>query len=112
MRRPGTSSHEHRHPGRPHPSPILSDFAAAEFASVFATLDTWAARATHRAETTPADVAAAGAFLRRLDLPLRTPDALNIAIAQRLGAVIGTFDAKMAAAACTLGLTTSRMVRA
>lgn len=107
-----------------HPQPlILSDFAAAEFASAlarrvrtaeltaaearsaFTTLDLWAARATQRAETTALDVATAGAFLRRLDLPLRTPDALNIAIAHRLGATLATFDTKTAAAAHALGLT-------
>ncbi|MBW4092806.1 MAG: type II toxin-antitoxin system VapC family toxin [Proteobacteria bacterium] len=104
------------------PSLVVSDFAAAEFASAlarrvrtedlteaearsaFTTLDTWAARATQRAETTPADVAAAGAYLRRLDLTLRTPDALNIAIAQRVGADVATFDTKMAVAARALGL--------
>jgi hypothetical protein len=44
-----------------------------------------------------------GAALRRLDLTLRTPDALNIAIAQRVGATLATFDAKMADAARALG---------
>jgi predicted nucleic acid-binding protein len=42
--------------------------------------------------------------LRRLDLTLRTPDALNIAIAQRAGAAMATFDARMAEAAQALGL--------
>jgi predicted nucleic acid-binding protein len=83
---------------------IVSDFAAAEFASViarhvrtrditpnnariaFSTFDAWTARATQRTENKAADVAAAEAFLRRLDLTLRTPDAVNIAIAQRIGA--------------------------
>jgi uncharacterized protein len=78
---------------------IVSDFAAAEFASAmarrvrtggitpdearlaFSTFDAWAARATRREQTKAADVSAAEAFLRRLDLNLRTPDALNIAIA-------------------------------
>ena len=100
---------------------VLSDFAAAEFASAlarrvrtgdliaaearsaFTTLDLWAARATTRVETIALDVATAGAFLRRLDVTLRTPDALNIAIAQRLGARLATFDAKMAAAWRALG---------
>ncbi len=100
---------------------VLSDFAAAEFASAlarrvrsgeiavedaraaFATLDTWAARTTQRVETTAADVKAAEAALRRLDLTLRTPDALNIAIAQRVDAVLATFDGKMASSARTLG---------
>ncbi len=100
---------------------VLSDFAAAEFASAvarrvrsgeiavedaraaFSALDTWAARTTQRVETTAADVKAAEAALRRLDLTLRTPDALNIAIAQRAGATLATFDTKMADAARALG---------
>lgn len=100
---------------------IVSDFAAAEFASavarrvrmgtlppgdaraIFATFDAWTERATGRAETGPADVAAATAYLRRLDLGLRTPDALNIAIAERVGADLMTFDDKMAAGARALG---------
>jgi predicted nucleic acid-binding protein len=70
------------------PIAIVSDFAAAEFASAiaryvrmrsiksedayrtFASFDAWIARATTRALTTSADVASAAAFLRRLDLPL------------------------------------------
>jgi predicted nucleic acid-binding protein len=81
------------------PVMVVSDFAAAEFASaiaryvrarriksdearrLFSAFDAWTARAAERALTTSADVTAAAAFLRRLDLPLRTPDALNIAIA-------------------------------
>jgi uncharacterized protein len=105
------------------PVVIVSDFAAAEFASAiarhvrmrairseeahraFATFDAWVARATARTLTTSADVASTAAFLRRLDLPLRTPDALNIAIAQRVGAEILTFDKKMAVSARVLGST-------
>ena len=106
-------------------SPVLvvSDFAAAEFASAiarhvrtgaikvgdarraFATFDAWSARAAGQALTTSADVVSAAAYLRRLDLPLRTPDALNIAITQRIGAELMTFDHKMAASARTLGTT-------
>ena len=66
-------------------------------------LDAWAARATRREPTRTADVTAAEAFLRRLDLNLRTADALNIAIAQRVGATLVTFDEKMAASARRLG---------
>lgn len=101
---------------------IVSDLAATEFASVvarrvrmkeispsiaqatFAALDSWLLRSTERAETTAADVAAAAQALRRLDLPLRTADALNIAIAQRIGATLMTFDEKMAASARALGV--------
>jgi len=101
---------------------VVSDFAAAEFASavsrrvrmrlltardaraVFSTFDVWLAQAATRAPTTASDVAAADAYLRRLDLTLRTPDALNIALAQRFGATLATLDRKMAAAARKLGL--------
>jgi predicted nucleic acid-binding protein len=101
---------------------IVSDFAAAEFASViarrvrirevtkpvariaFAQLDAWMIRNTERAETTTADVMVAALALRRLDLTLRTADALNIAITQRIGATLMTFDEKMAASAKALGV--------
>ena len=100
---------------------IVSDFAAAEFASViarhvrtrditpdnariaFSTFDAWTARATQRVEISAADVTAAEAFLRRLDLTLRTPDAVNIAIAQRMGATLVSFDDKMVTGARALG---------
>jgi predicted nucleic acid-binding protein len=42
-------------------------------------------------------------FLRRLNLTLRTDDALHIAIAQRVGAELLTFDRPMANAARALG---------
>lgn len=104
------------------PALLVSDFAAAEFASAlgrrvrmgelaaekaraaFENFDAWTLQATRRVETTTADVRAAEAFLRRLDLTLRTPDALNIAIAQRMGAALATFDEKMAVAARELGV--------
>ena len=101
---------------------IVSDLAAAEFASAvrrrvrtgditsdeahrgFSAFDMWTARATLREEMVTADVRAAGAFLRRLDLSLRTADALNIAIAQRIRAALVTFDQRMAASARALGV--------
>jgi uncharacterized protein len=101
---------------------IVSDFSAAEFASViarhvrtqdmtmddartaFSTFDAWTARATQHAETTALDVSVAAASLRRLDLTLRTPDAINIAIALRIEAALLTFDLKMIACARALGL--------
>jgi len=100
---------------------IISDFAAAEFTAVvgrkmrsamitrqhaldaIALLDQWRARVT-RVELDAADVARADRFLRRLDLPLQAPDAVHVAIAQRLGVTLVTFDRRMAAAARTLGL--------
>jgi predicted nucleic acid-binding protein len=104
---------------------VLSDYAAAEFASVvarrvrtqelthdearaaFAAFDLWAPRATTHVETSAVDIAVASAFIRRLDLNLRTPDAVNIAIAQRARATLATFDTRMAANAAALGIPTA-----
>jgi uncharacterized protein len=99
----------------------VSDLGAAEYASVlarrvrtgtittnqahssFATFDAWRARAARQLELDAADVVTAEAWLRGLDPPLRTLDALHIAIAQRTDALLVTFDQRMAAAARALG---------
>jgi uncharacterized protein len=104
------------------PVPIVNDFAAIEFASAvsrrvrsgdvsadearraFSAFDLWTARVALWEETVTADIRAAETFLRRLALTLRTADALNIAIAQRISAVLVTFDRKMAANARALGV--------
>jgi uncharacterized protein len=101
---------------------IVSDFAAAEFVSAIARrvrtrettledarkdladFDVWTARLTERTELNASDVAAATAYMRRLDLTLLTPDALHIAIARRTDAILVTFDRGMAAAARALGM--------
>lgn len=101
---------------------IVSDFAAAEFSSAIArrvrtgeitretgpadlaNFDLWTARLTQRVEIAPGDVAEAQAYLRRLDLTLLTPDALHIAIAARIGAILVTFDRAMTASARVLGM--------
>jgi len=101
---------------------VVSDFGAAEFSSAvarrvrtrdlmpddgrlaFANFDSWIARSADRQETTTADIDAANRILRRLDVNLRTPDALHIAIAQRIVATLVTFDQGMAAGARALGM--------
>lgn len=103
------------------PDVIVSDFAAAEFASAvarrvrmgerttadalaaFAEFDSWAA-GTRRTEIFAADVAMAATILRALDLPLRTMDAIHIAAARRLEATLVTFDRRMAESAAALGI--------
>jgi uncharacterized protein len=103
------------------PLPVVSDFAAAEFSSALglrvrsdrltldearlslAEFDAWR-DSTARIETTTGDIALAATWLRRLDLGLRTPDALNLALARRSGAALVTFDVRMADAATRLGL--------
>jgi predicted nucleic acid-binding protein len=108
---------------RDHPSGlIISDCAAAELASAIArrvrmrevtvddarsdlsAFDSWAARSVQSIEVTAVDVALATAFLRRLDLTLRTPDAIHIAIARHIAATLVTFDQRMAESARTLGM--------
>jgi predicted nucleic acid-binding protein len=101
---------------------IVSDLAGVEFASAIARrvrmrlftadqaqsalslFDHWVAQLAIRTEITSADTALAGSFLRRLDLPLRTLDALHIAITQRLGATLVTFDRRMADSARALSV--------
>lgn len=102
---------------------VLSDFAAAEFASAvarlvrmselrpdeartaFVTFDSWSAMAARRVATDSDDARLAESLLRGLDVPLSTPDVLNLAMAQRLGCDLATFDTKMAMVAKKLGLT-------
>jgi len=102
---------------------IISDFAVAEFSAgvarrtrageidesdavrVFAALDAWTLNAARRETLTPGDVKVAISLVRRLDLGLRAPDAVNIAIAQRCAATLLTFDEKMARSARSLGMT-------
>jgi predicted nucleic acid-binding protein len=106
------------------PKVVVSDFAAAEFSSAiarrvrtgelaarearaaFAAFDEWTARSAQRAQTGAADIAVAVTLLRRLDLTLRMPDAINIAIVLRLEAELLTFDDKMTACAKALRVKT------
>jgi predicted nucleic acid-binding protein len=100
---------------------LVSDFAGAEFASAVgrhvrtrdvteqhariasAAFDDWVARWATEVVGQEADVRMATTILRRLDLNIRTGDALNIAIAMRLDAALATFDDKMAENARALG---------
>jgi predicted nucleic acid-binding protein len=101
---------------------VISDFAIAEFssgvarrsrlgeinesgaASVYAAFDAWTANAARRESLTAGDIRVATSLVRRLDLGLRAPDALNIAIAQRCEANLLTFDGNMARSARSLGM--------
>ena len=100
----------------------VSDFAAAEVASAVSRLvrtgrlqasdgtaclsdfDVWRAAMTRQAEMHAADVRLAGAFVRKFDFALRVPDALHLAIAQRLDATLVTLDRRLATAARELGV--------
>jgi predicted nucleic acid-binding protein len=109
---------------RSHPRQlIVSDFAAAEFASAiarrvrmgqvasdgareaYANFDAWSMRGADHVKVTSADVAVATAFLRRLDVAFRAPDAIHIAMSQRVQADLLTYDVQLAAGARSLGTT-------
>jgi uncharacterized protein len=101
---------------------VVSDFCAAEFSSViarrvrtrdlraeeartaFSNFDSWCARYTRRLEIDTIDVSGASSLMRRLDLSLRTPDALHLAMVQRANCRLLTFDRSMASAAQGLGI--------
>jgi predicted nucleic acid-binding protein len=101
---------------------IFSDFASAEATSAlarrvrtgemqphhasiaFEQLDDWAARVPERAGPEPRDIAHAEAMIRSLDLSLRTPDAINLALALRVAEGLATFDRQLARAAEAKGL--------
>lgn len=101
---------------------VVSDYAALEFAAVLMRVmrakvvtpkvaraaiddfDIWASKTCARAETTADDIRAAGILVRREDLALRSSDAVNVAITQRIGAALLTFDRKLAGHARRVGL--------
>jgi predicted nucleic acid-binding protein len=107
---------------RDQPAPVISDFAAAEFVSAISLrvrsarlrietarlaldkFDSWRASNATSCRLEHTDLLNADQWLRRLELPLRAPDALHIAIAQRLGFELATFDQQMSASALALGI--------
>lgn len=105
-----------------HPTVAISDFAIAEFSSAVArrvrmgevtpvqgnhllnVFDAWVAANAERPDVDPSDVRVASAFVRRFELGLRAPDALHLAMCQRLNADFLSFDARQVGAATQLGL--------
>ena len=101
---------------------IVSDWAALEVSSVMALrarigaitkvettdllidFDVWRRAAATLAFIQSEDIARAMSLVRRGDLVLRGPDAIHIAIAERLNATLLTFDKGMSAAAKAIGL--------
>jgi predicted nucleic acid-binding protein len=101
---------------------VVSSFAAAEFAAIVARLhrtkaiehseayqileafDTWRTTLAEPAETRESDIRQADGFIRALSMNVRAPDAINLAIAKRIGAAVATFDKGLAANATALGI--------
>jgi uncharacterized protein len=73
---------------------------------LLASLDRLADRLGPRIATIAVDIREATALVRRFDTGLRLPDAINLAICQRLGAAMFSFDGGIRTAASTLGVAT------
>ena len=86
----------------------MRDLSSAEARAAFANFDSWCAVYTRTIEMDGNDIAAATGLMRRLDLALRTPDALHIAMAQRAGCALLTFDRAMAKIARALGVAVAK----
>ena len=82
----------------------MTSLTEAEGRRVLDNLGLWCAQATTPCALSPADVARARAWLERLDLNLRAPDALHLAMAQRLDARLATLDEGLGRAAHGLGV--------
>jgi predicted nucleic acid-binding protein len=78
-------------------SPKTTDEAISEF-------DVWRTSTCETSQTTSADVVAAIGLVRQPGLAFHASDAVNVAIARRLGASLLTFDKKLASNARRLGL--------
>ena len=109
---------------------LISAFAAAEVASGLSRLvrmglisgaeadlclsdfEIWRAATASPVDVHAADARLTYAYVRRFDLMLRAPDALHLAIAQRIGATLVTFDRRLARAAGELGVPVAELARA
>lgn len=104
------------------PTVVIGDFAVAEFSAAVSrrvrmgevtpaqgshllnVFDAWVAANAEPLDTEPSDVRVASAFVRRFELGLRAPDALHLAMCQRLDAALLSFDVRQTGAARQLGL--------
>jgi uncharacterized protein len=82
----------------------IGAISQSDAATLMQDFDEWRNEAAFPALVQTIDISTAITFVRRHDLALRGPDAARIAIAQRLGASLLTFDKGMATAAAAIGL--------
>jgi predicted nucleic acid-binding protein len=69
-----------------------------------ADFDLWRLGATFDCALVAPDVDLAASYVHRLELMLRTPDALHVATCKRLGLVFVTLDVRLTSAARVIGL--------
>ena len=102
--------------------PVVSDFAALEFAAVVSRqfrvgrisesegaavltlLDDWSSRMAVRIKVQSIDLSHAGGIVRDFSLKLTAPDALHLAVASNRGYELATFDVRLAEAARSYGV--------
>lgn len=72
--------------------------------SLFETLDEWTAAFARIAEVRDQDIWSAADLVRKLPLKLRSPDALHLAVCERLRARLITLDRNLASAAAVRGV--------
>ena len=101
---------------------IVSQFTAGEVASALSRLvrtnllssdaarrkldqfDDWCVSGAHLVDVEPADVRLAAMFVRRFELKLRMPDALQLAICRRFAVPLLTLDRPLIDAAVAIGV--------
>jgi hypothetical protein len=107
------------------PDLSLSDWGVTEFSSALAvgmrvgrltaadrdaaeaSLGSWLGANGLPEPVQPDDIRMGRSLIRATPLPLRASDALHLAVAQRLGDAVATFDVQMARAAIDLGIPTA-----
>jgi predicted nucleic acid-binding protein len=87
----------------------MKTLTAAAANEALALLDGWLPTFVSKTYAESDDIQAAATMLREFELRLRTPDAINLAIAQRHNAELATFDKAMATAARKLGVKVAKL---
>jgi hypothetical protein len=82
----------------------MGRLGADEQDKIEGTVDRWLMTVPPPHSMAPGEAETARRFIRATSLPLRAGDALHLAIADRLGLALATFDERMAAAAADLGI--------
>ena len=101
---------------------VTSDFALAETSAAiwrkvradhlsvdeaqaaFNAIDRWLARDVETIQVGPVDMRRANTLVRDLHLNLRAPDAIHVAVSERLSLTLATFDVGLANAARVVGI--------
>lgn len=82
----------------------MSRLTVADVQDRLLDFDQWLARRADRIETEATDIHLAAAFVRRMTLNLRMPDAIHLATVARHGLTPATLDRRLADAARSLDL--------